>query len=439
MRLTTYLSILAFTLSASIQTYAMDATGVFKKSSPSVFVVVSSDSTGQVKAQGSGIHIGKGRVITNCHVIDDAATVVLIQQDKKVSASLKSRDKERDLCVLATSQPLVAPIAAISASSSLEQGQPVFAIGAPMGLELTISDGIVSGLRKAVGGFIVQTSAAISPGSSGGGLFDSDGRLVGVTTFQYVKGQNLNFAVPAEWIAQVEVRESLEADLRDRREGYEKEVGAYDINNPADHQKIIQLSRKYLQADPDHILALFNLAYALDKSGQQQAAEAVWLKLVDLPVKSHLDSMNIGLGAMYLSIYYDKTGREVQARDAAAKGVVSLPIEILLGNYWGFLKAPDDYKSAINIFKTAISVTPGNPYAWAYLGGSYMNTKDYENALRSFRKATQLKPDYEWAWFGYLVTLRSSGGDDEMKSVVRFLYDNQRDMLNNILKSFKKN
>ena len=80
-------------------------------------------------------------------------------------------------------------------------GQAVYAIGSPKGFELTLSEGIVSGLREIGDGFhVVQTSAAISAGSSGGGLFDSAGRLIGVTSFKIRDGENLNFALPANYI-----------------------------------------------------------------------------------------------------------------------------------------------------------------------------------------------------------------------------------------------
>jgi hypothetical protein len=67
-------------------------------------------------------------------------------------------------------------------------------------LELSLSAGLVSQLRGAEGAPLVQTTAPIAPGSSGGGLFDERGRLVGLTTFQRERGQNVNFALPAEWV-----------------------------------------------------------------------------------------------------------------------------------------------------------------------------------------------------------------------------------------------
>ena len=99
-----------------------------------------------------------------------------------------------------------APAIQRSNNRDLRVGQRVYAIGAPQGLELTLSDGLISGLRDAAGAQIIQTSAAISPGSSGGGLFDDAGELIGVTTFQTKTGQNLIFAIPVEWIDQLPQR-----------------------------------------------------------------------------------------------------------------------------------------------------------------------------------------------------------------------------------------
>ncbi len=89
----------------------------------------------------------------------------------------------------------------------------VYAIGNPKGLDLTLSAGLVSSLRRNPTGqlVLIQTSAAISGGSSGGGLFDDSGRLIGLTTIGSVGAdtQNLNFAVPSEWIAELPQRHAL--------------------------------------------------------------------------------------------------------------------------------------------------------------------------------------------------------------------------------------
>jgi S1-C subfamily serine protease len=103
----------------------------------------------------------------------------------------------------------------VADSKQITVGQNVFAVGNPKGLELTMSAGLVSSLRRNTAGqlVLIQTSAAISGGSSGGGLFDAQGNLVGLTTLGSVTGdaQNLNFAIPAEWVRGLPARHASAA------------------------------------------------------------------------------------------------------------------------------------------------------------------------------------------------------------------------------------
>jgi tetratricopeptide (TPR) repeat protein len=90
---------------------------------------------------------------------------------------------------------------ALRLSSTLAVGEHVYALGAPEGLELSLSEGLVSSLRSFDGLSFIQTTAPISHGSSGGGLFDGQGSLIGITTFTFKDGQNLNFAIPSDLVA----------------------------------------------------------------------------------------------------------------------------------------------------------------------------------------------------------------------------------------------
>ena len=129
-----------------------------------------------------------------------------------LSATLGTADEDFDLCRLNVPN-MTAPAVTIASIKSLRVGQKVFAIGAPQGLDLTISDGIVSSFRSAPGGEVIQTTAPISPGSSGGGLFDAFGNLIGIVAFQSRTGQNLNFAIPAEWISDMRSRNAFGGNI----------------------------------------------------------------------------------------------------------------------------------------------------------------------------------------------------------------------------------
>lgn len=82
--------------------------------------------------------------------------------------------------------------------ADIKVGERAFTIGTPRGLELTLAEGLVSSKRNSDGVRFIQTSAPILPGSSGGGLFDAQGSLLGITTFLVKDAQNLNFAIAAE-------------------------------------------------------------------------------------------------------------------------------------------------------------------------------------------------------------------------------------------------
>jgi len=107
-------------------------------------------------------------------------------------------DDASDRCVLEADGPDLEPVAGVRPFSDLAVGERVFAIGAPRALERTLTEGLVSGLRTGPGRNMIQTSAPLSPGSSGGGLFDERGNLLGITTLASLPGsQNLNFAIAA--------------------------------------------------------------------------------------------------------------------------------------------------------------------------------------------------------------------------------------------------
>ena len=168
---------------------------VFATAAPSIVVVINGD------IQGSGVVVAQKLVATNCHVVANARVPVTVRQGRVSHAAQRAAtDTERDLCLLEVPTLEARPVA-IGQAASLRVGMPVYAIGAPAGLELSLSAGLVSALRQTATVPMVQTTAPISPGSSGGGLFDQRALLVGITTSQMRTGQNLNFAIPAEWLS----------------------------------------------------------------------------------------------------------------------------------------------------------------------------------------------------------------------------------------------
>jgi hypothetical protein len=152
---------------------------------------------------GSGVIVDPtGIVVSNLHVVDDSskALVTLANGDAYDDVTVIDYDPRRDLVLLKVKGDGL-PTVTLGDSESLVVGDEVFAIGTPKGLAQTLSSGLVSAIRDFGEGYRrIQTTTPISPGSSGGGLFDEGGRLVGITTSLWREGQNLNFAVPTNQV-----------------------------------------------------------------------------------------------------------------------------------------------------------------------------------------------------------------------------------------------
>ena len=164
---------------------------VFARASESVFVVKTST------AQGSAVAVGAYELLTNCHVVETNGIATLARENVRLSARVVSRNVEADRCVLRTETALTSWVG-VRRYADVRVGERAFTIGAPLGFELTIAEGIVSSKRTMAPNRLFQTTAPISRGSSGGGLFDAQGNLIGITTFMLKESQNLNFAIAAE-------------------------------------------------------------------------------------------------------------------------------------------------------------------------------------------------------------------------------------------------
>jgi hypothetical protein len=179
---------------------ALEGTELFKRLAPSVFQVIAKGSA--LTRQGSAIAISTNELLTNCHVVAGAVKVTLQQDKAERVAKLTSADPATDRCVLGVEEPTLTPVGGVRSYESLQVGEALFTLGSPSGLELSLANGLLSGKREEDGRNYVQTTAPVSPGSSGGGLFDARGNLVGITTKINVGrtglNQALNFAIPAD-------------------------------------------------------------------------------------------------------------------------------------------------------------------------------------------------------------------------------------------------
>jgi trypsin-like peptidase len=148
---------------------------------------------------GSGVVLGGGRLAVTCHVTRDAWRIEVIQGDRVLVADSQTGSINHDLCVLTVRGLDISPVA-IRHSVTLRPGQRVFAAGFPDGGDLVVTEGIVSGLHRSEGAWVIQTTAPFTFGASGGALFDEAGQLAGILAFKARVGGGLNFALPADWL-----------------------------------------------------------------------------------------------------------------------------------------------------------------------------------------------------------------------------------------------
>jgi len=162
------------------------------------------DSNGQPLSLGSGFFISKGIIATNAHVIEGAssATAKLVGDAHTLQIlGTLALDRNADLVLLKVDSS--APALILGPSTSPAVGDNVYVVGNPLGLEGTFSAGMISGVRHIDEDSILQMTAPISPGSSGGPVMDSSGVVIGIAEATFTDGQNLNFAVPAFYLSRL--------------------------------------------------------------------------------------------------------------------------------------------------------------------------------------------------------------------------------------------
>ena len=351
--------------------FAMTPSQVYEQVKDSVVVVKAYDQKGQQVGFASGVMLPSGDIITNYHVVKVGVRYTVGRGKQAASATLKAGDPDKDLCLL-TAPGLVAEPARLGKAAGLKVGDPVYAVGAPQGLELSLSEGIVSQLR---GGPppLIQTTVAISPGSSGGGLFNAKGELVGITTFYLKDSQSLNFAVPVEWIGEVAGRKIRErprgeapgapepgarpkADWKDRAGALEK---------AQDWPGLLAHCRLWTQAEPGNAFAWFILGFTYKKLGRYQEALEAYREALRL--KPDFAEAWGELGAAY-----GKLGR---------------------------------HQDAIAPYREALRLKPDDAEAWGGLAAAYALSGNRSAALEAVREFRRYDPQKAEELFNLIMKL----------------------------------
>ena len=172
---------------------AVSRASLYSTAAPALWTLLSGDAKATVI--GSAVAVTPSLLLSNCHVLSEPTGISLQNSTGKRSARVIAADLDGDRCILMSEQPSTAYLQRGRSISRVQIGEDVSAVGSPKGMSNTLSVGIVAGKRERSGLSLLQTDAALSNGSSGGGLFDNRANLIGITTFRIPDANSLNFAI----------------------------------------------------------------------------------------------------------------------------------------------------------------------------------------------------------------------------------------------------
>lgn len=176
---------------------------IFEKVNNNVYIIISYDINGKPVKQGSGVALSRdGLFVTNYHVFSECSYINIEHNNTKFKdVEIFNYDISKDILILKANSSNIYPIM-IGDSDMLKVGQKIYTIGSPLGLENSMSEGIISGFRNFNERDVkyIQITASISPGSSGGAVVNTKGELIGISNMTISEGQNINFAIPVSEI-----------------------------------------------------------------------------------------------------------------------------------------------------------------------------------------------------------------------------------------------
>jgi len=408
---------LLLSLICAANAHAGETEQVFNVVRSSVVTITVLDERKQVDGAGSGVILAPGQVITNCHVVQEASSIRVQTGDHEWDATIALSDVPRDLCKLDV-PGLTAPSPEIRSYHDIQIGEPAYAVGNPLGFGIAISAGLVSAIGEHKGQLRLYSSAPISPGSSGGGLFDSHGRLIGIVTAFYPGAQNLNLVLPADWIAELPKRGV-------RWHAPTKSIPDPDWLSDSESLRVANkwaelaaLSRHWRESYPTSARANVTLGMALVNTQQYQEAKEVLL------VALQQDPYH-ATGLSYLAQARYHLG-EKEAAMADLRRAISFSPTVGFYYYtlalWQAEKGEFDLAAATA--ETAIKLDPGNDFNWELLGELRQRQKRYAEAVEAYRAVLRLKPNHPMATPNLAAVLAATGESSAARQVLTTTHQN---------------
>ena len=408
------LSAVAVLLSAGPPAFAASPQTVFEQVAGQVRELEVLDAAGQVLAALSAVTIGEAQVVTQCDLVDGAAGLRLRAVASPLVARVAHADVRRNLCLLDV--PGLPGPPAVLATGLPAAGARVLAVGNALGLGVGVSDGVVAAIREIGGERLIQHTAPVAPGSQGGGLFDDGGRLVGVIRYRKLAGQNVNFAAPAAWIAEIAERAAAQGELREWRRQ------AVALEGEARWAELAALAARRSERVADDPEAWFWLAVASEAQGDWPAAERAYRQaLVRAPgdVTSGLglararinqerfDEALAGARELLASQREDtrvwtmigwieiRRGQAPAAADALAEAMRLAPWNTGAQHLAATLAVNRrDWPTGVRLFRQLTRAEPANALLWIQLAEAQYGAQDYERALAAAEQLLALSPEH---------------------------------------------
>jgi tetratricopeptide (TPR) repeat protein len=366
---------------------------------PSAVAIETFDSRGEKLTRGSGFFIEGDRIVTNRHVIEGAYRAEVHSSTGAVYPvkGVLAVDAEGDIALLKIDVPAnqIRPLQLDKTSP--QEGESVVVIGNPLGLEGSVTNGIVSAVRDIpTFGRIIQITAPISSGSSGSPVVNMQGQVIGIATLQITGGQSVNFAIPSERISQLQVTTMTSLSELVAMSGRNKRAKAVQFFRDGlsflskdDCEKALPYFEKAVDSDSNYAEAWAQAGFCNEKLGKHAEALEASKKAVSLRPSAE-SYFNIGLASFYLKQY--KEAAEAYRQSIKLDPYNAADAYYALGLVYRDWSKPDD---EIQAYKQAIRLRPDYTVAYERLGSRYLRSKKFSEAVEVFRQLAALKPgDY---------------------------------------------
>ena len=386
-------------LSITAVATALTTEQIAKKARAATVYLEMKDSTGTPLSLGSGFFVKRNQIATNFHVIEGAAqgTAKLVDEDTRYQIeSIVATDKDNDLAVLKVTASGVTPLP-LGDSDTVNIGAMVYVVGNPKRLEGSFSNGLISGRRESHLKDLLQMTAPISPGSSGGPVLNSTGEVIGISVSAHCDpdAQNLNFAIPSNYLKVLFAKarhakplsqnsRTISAETHYLRGNAKYELGLYHTAI-ADYDVAIHLKPAYADAYNNRGLAKAALK-------QYAAAIADYTAAIRLKPNYALAYNNRGNANARLGQYFPA----ISDYDMAIR---LKPDDASPYNNRGLAKAAlKQYAAAIADYTAAIRLKPNYALAYNNRGAANYGLKQYFAAISDYDTAIGLKPDHTFAY-----------------------------------------